>query len=216
MHRRVDELLTSMSTEEKIGQLSQVFSFGASASTDEKIRKGQLGSILFTTDPKQINRMQHIAVEESSHHIPLLFAFDVIHGLRTIFPVPIAMAASWDPSVAKEAQRLAASEARAVGVDWTFAPMVDIARDARWGRIVEGAGEIHISVRLWRELRFLDFKGRTLASRTVLWLPSSTLPGTARLRAGATTMPRTYRTGRCGIYTFLRSKLPLMQALERQ
>jgi beta-glucosidase len=141
VQRRADDLLKSLSTEEKIGQLSQVFFFGPSTSLDERIRKGQMGSILFTTDPKQINRMQRIAMDESPHHIPLLFGFDVIHGLRTVFPVPIAMAASWDPSVAEEAQRIAASEARAVGVEWTFAPMVDIARDARWGRIVEGAGE---------------------------------------------------------------------------
>ncbi len=139
--RKVDALLKSMSSEEKIGQLSQVFFFAPSKSTDERIRKGELGSVLFTTDPAQINRMQRIAVEESPHRIPLLFGFDVIHGLRTVFPVPIAMAASWDPSVAENAQRIAAAEARAVGVQWTFAPMVDIARDARWGRIVEGAGE---------------------------------------------------------------------------
>jgi len=141
VQRKVDELLESMSTEEKIGQLSQVFFFGPSKSIDERIRKGELGSILFTTDPAQINRMQRIAVDESPHHIPLIFGFDVIHGLRTVFPVPIAMAASWDPSLAENAQRIAASESRAVGVQWTFAPMVDIARDARWGRIVEGAGE---------------------------------------------------------------------------
>jgi beta-glucosidase len=139
--RKVNELLKSMSTEEKIGQLSQVFFFAPSKSMDERIRKGELGSVLFTTDPAQINRMQRIAVDESPHHIPLLFGFDVIHGLRTVFPVPIAMAASWDPSVAENAQRIAAAEARAVGVQWTFAPMVDIARDARWGRIVEAAGE---------------------------------------------------------------------------
>lgn len=162
MNRRVDDLLKSMSTEEKIGQLSQVFSFGASASTDAKIRKGDLGSILFTTDPKQINRLQHIAVDESPHHIPLLFGFDVIHGLRTIFPVPIAMAASWDPAVEEEAQRIAASEARAVGVNWTFAPMVDIARDARWGRIVEGAGEDPYLGSAMARAQVLGFQGQHL------------------------------------------------------
>jgi beta-glucosidase len=130
-----------MTTEEKIGQLSQTFFFGPSESIDERIHRGELGAILFTTDPAQINRMQRIAVNESPHHIPLLFGFDVIHGLRTVFPVSIAMAASWNPSVAETAQRIAASEARAVGINWTFAPMVDIARDPRWGRIVEGAGE---------------------------------------------------------------------------
>ena len=139
--QRAEELLKQMTVEEKIGQLSQLFFLGPSKSLDDRIRKGELGSVLFTTDPAQINRMQRIAVNDSPHHIPLLFGFDVIHGLRTIFPVPIAMAASWDPSVEETAQRIAASEARAVGVHWTFAPMVDIAHDARWGRIVEGAGE---------------------------------------------------------------------------
>jgi beta-glucosidase len=93
------------------------------------------------SDPALINKLQHAAVEGSRLHIPLLFGLDVIHGLRTIFPVPIAMAASWDPATVENAQAVAAKEARAVGVHWTFAPMVDIARDPRWGRIVEGAGE---------------------------------------------------------------------------
>lgn len=141
VQRRANELLKTMSTEEKIGQLSQVFFFAPSASLDEKIRKGEVGSVLFTADPAQIDRMQRIAVNESPHHIPLLFGYDAIHGVRTIFPVPIAIAASWDPSVAEAEQRDAASEARAVGVQWVFAPMVDITRDPRWGRIVEGAGE---------------------------------------------------------------------------
>ena len=120
IQHKVDDLLKAMTTEEKIGQLSQTFFFGPSASIDERIHGGELGSILFTTDPAQINRMQRIAVNESPHHIPLLFGSDVIHGLRTIFPVPIAMAASWDPSVAESAQRIAASEARAVGINWTL------------------------------------------------------------------------------------------------
>jgi beta-glucosidase len=85
--------------------------------------------------------LQRIAVEESRLGIPLLFGFDVIHGLRTIFPVPLGMAASWDPQLYERAQAMAAREARAVGIHWAFAPMVDIARDPRWGRIVEGAGE---------------------------------------------------------------------------
>ena len=141
IERRVDDLLKEMSTEEKIGQLSQEFFFRPNSSLDDKIRKGELGSVLFTTDPEQINRMQRIAVNESPHHIPLIFGFDVVHGLAVVFPVPIGMAASWDPQLEENAQRIAADEARTVGVDWTFAPMVDIARDARWGRIVEGAGE---------------------------------------------------------------------------
>ncbi len=108
---------------------------------NDGIRKGEIGSLLFVTDPAMINRFQKIAATESRLKIPLIFGFDVIHGFYTIFPVPIAMAASWDPKMVEGAQTVAAREARVVGINWTFAPMVDIARDPRWGRIVEGAGE---------------------------------------------------------------------------
>ncbi|MGA8940520.1 MAG: beta-glucosidase BglX [Acidobacteriaceae bacterium] len=138
---RADKLLREMSADEKIGQLSQTFAFTANATLEKHVRDGQLGSVLFLMDPAQINKLQRVAVEESRLHIPLLFGLDVIHGFRTVFPVPIAMAASWDPSMVEKAQTVAADEARADGIDWTFAPMVDIARDPRWGRIVEGAGE---------------------------------------------------------------------------
>jgi beta-glucosidase len=141
VHQRVEDLLKQMTVEEKLGQLSQLFEFGKEKAIDDAVAKGQLGSLLFVTDPAEINRLQHLAVEKSRLHIPLIFGFDVIHGFRTIFPVPIAMAASWDPSAATKAQTIAAKEARSVGIDWAFAPMLDIARDPRWGRIVEGAGE---------------------------------------------------------------------------
>ena len=139
--QRADMLLKQMTLDEKIGQLSQLFDFGKEKAIDEAVSKGQLGSLLFVTDPAEINRLQHLAVDQSRLHIPLIFGFDVIHGFRTIFPVPIAMAASWDPSAATKAQTIAAKEARSVGINWAFAPMLDIARDPRWGRIVEGAGE---------------------------------------------------------------------------
>ncbi len=141
VHQRADALLKEMTLEEKIGQLSQLFDFGKSKEIDDAVAKGQLGSLLFVTDPVETNRLQHLAVDKTRLHIPLIFGFDVIHGFRTIFPVPIAMAASWDPSAAVKAQTIAAKEARSVGIDWAFAPMLDIARDPRWGRIVEGAGE---------------------------------------------------------------------------
>ncbi len=141
IRERVDSLLKKMTLDEKIGQLSQLFEFSPQKSIDEAIAKGQLGSVLFVTDPAEINRLQHIAVDNTRLHIPLIFGFDVIHGFRTIFPVPIAMAASWDPAAVTRAQSIAAMEARSVGIDWAFAPMLDIARDPRWGRIVEGAGE---------------------------------------------------------------------------
>jgi beta-glucosidase len=139
--QRANSLLKQMTTDEKIGQMSQIFIFGSGEGAEERIRAGQLGSVLFMTDPAQINRLQHAAVDGSRLHIPLLFGLDVIHGFRTVFPVPIAMAASWDPSMVEKAQSVAAEEARAAGAHWTFAPMLDIARDPRWGRIVEGAGE---------------------------------------------------------------------------
>ena len=138
----VDDLLAKMTLEEKVGQMSQIaLNTPDKALRDERILKGEVGSFLFITDPKEINRLQHLAVEKSRLHIPLIFGYDVIHGFRTIYPVPIALAASWDPAQVEKAQSMAAREASSVGVNWTFAPMVDIARDPRWGRIMEGAGE---------------------------------------------------------------------------
>lgn len=138
----VNDLLGKMTLEEKIGQMSQIALNGPQEiSPDQRILKGQVGSFLFITNPKEINRLQHLAVDQSRLHIPLIFGFDVIHGFRTIYPVPLALAASWDPAMVEHVQSMAAREASAVGINWTFAPMVDIARDPRWGRIMEGAGE---------------------------------------------------------------------------
>ena len=135
-------LLAKMSIEEKIGQLEQAAGqYTSPERAEEWTRKGEVGSFLFFTDPVRINELQKIAVTESPHHIPLLFGYDVIHGFRTIGPIPLALAASWDPAVAEHAQAMAAREASAAGVNWAFSPMVDIARDPRWGRIIEGAGE---------------------------------------------------------------------------
>ena len=145
VRRRADALLQQMTVDEKAGQLNQSSGVGVEGfmkkTPDADIQQGRVGSILWLVDVKEINRMQHVAVEQSRLHIPLLVGFDVIHGYRITFPVPLAMASSWDPKVEEEAQRVAAEDARAAGINWTFAPMVDIARDARWGRIVEGAGE---------------------------------------------------------------------------
>jgi beta-glucosidase len=154
---RVEELLSRMTPAEKAGQLTQYFYFRLPAGApgpvldidpdeqprmvESQLAQGVVGSLLFVTDPAEINRLQRLAVEGNRLGIPALFGFDVIHGLRTVFPVPIAMAASWDPETIEAGQVVAAREARAVGIHWAFAPMVDIARDPRWGRIVEGAGE---------------------------------------------------------------------------
>ena len=146
-HPNAKELLRQMTLEEKIAQLSQIPGFPIKefkeqvGDPEETVAKYGAGSVLWVTEPKEINRWQHIAVEKSRLHIPILFGLDVIHGYHTIFPSPIAMASSWDPKLVEASQTVAAREARAAGIEWTFAPMVDIARDSRWGRMVEGAGE---------------------------------------------------------------------------
>lgn len=144
-HARADALIAQMTPEEKAGQLSQYFYISIfppqAKLVDKALAEGGVGSLLFVSDAAQANRLQKIAVEDTRLKIPLLFGFDVIHGLHTIFPVPLGMAASWDPKLVEQAQAVAAAEARAVGIHWAFAPNVDIARDPRWGRMVEGAGE---------------------------------------------------------------------------
>ena len=144
---RIESLLRSMTLEEKIGQLVQ-YSAGQATGpgtgrTDYKdmIAHGQIGSLLNVIDTPLINEYQRIAVEKSRLHIPLIFGLDVIHGFRTEFPIPLGMASTWDTTLVEKASHVAASEASAIGIRWTFSPMVDTARDARWGRIAEGAGE---------------------------------------------------------------------------
>jgi len=142
--RFVDHLIGQMTLAEKIGQMEQTAGqpmYTAPAKAEELARTGATGSFLFFTDPVRINELQHLAVTGSRLHIPLIFGYDVIHGFRTIAPIPLAMSSSWDPALVTRTQGMAAQEARAAGVDWAFAPMVDIARDARWGRIMESAGE---------------------------------------------------------------------------
>ena len=147
LEARVSELLRKMTLEEKIGQLVQ-YSAGqptgpGTGRTDyeDMIAKGQIGALFNIVTAKRTNAYQRIAVEESRLHIPLLFGLDVIHGLRTVFPIPLGLASTWDPTLVEHTARVAGREASAAGIRWTFSPMVDIARDARWGRMAEGAGE---------------------------------------------------------------------------
>jgi beta-glucosidase len=147
LNGRVEALLKQMTLEEKIGQLVQ-YSPGidqappnSRLSYDELVANGQVGSFLYVVSADRINHYQHIAVEKSRLHIPLIFGMDVIHGHRTIFPAPLALAASWNPAVPETVARMGAVEARADGITWVFSPMVDIARDPRWGRITESNGE---------------------------------------------------------------------------
>lgn len=138
---KVESLLSQMTLEEKIGQMNQISSYGNIEDMSVLIKKGEVGSILNEVDPVRVNALQRVAVEESRLGIPLLIARDVIHGFKTIFPIPLGQAASFDPSVAEEGARVAAIEAASVGVRWTFSPMIDVARDPRWGRMAEGCGE---------------------------------------------------------------------------
>jgi beta-glucosidase len=144
---RVESILRQMTLEEKVGQLVQ-YSAGqptgpGTGRSDyaDMIARGQIGSLFNVIDPHEINRYQKIAMEKSRLHIPILFGLDVIHGFKTEFPIPLGLASTWDSSIVEKASRVAAMEAAADGIRWTFSPMVDIARDARWGRMAEGAGE---------------------------------------------------------------------------
>ncbi|MBU1345439.1 MAG: beta-glucosidase BglX [Alphaproteobacteria bacterium] len=145
---QVQDLLGRMTLDEKIGQLNQVpggrqraLNSRLDAAALERVRRGEIGSFLHVAGAAQIRELQRVAVEESRLGVPLLFGMDVVHGYKTLFPVPLALAASWDPALVEQTARVAAVEATAAGLNWTFSPMIDIARDARWGRVVEGAGE---------------------------------------------------------------------------
>lgn len=141
--KKAKQLLSKMTLDEKLGQLSQVCSPGAHIPDylAESIRQGRISSVINEVDLNVNNELQRIAVEETRLGIPLLIGRDVIHGFKTIFPIPLGQAASWSPDVVEKGARIAAEEAAKVGVNWTFAPMIDIARDPRWGRIAESLGE---------------------------------------------------------------------------
>ncbi|NNC99117.1 MAG: glycosyl hydrolase, partial [Gammaproteobacteria bacterium] len=140
---RVDELLSHMSLGEKIGQMSQLPGGGGSLPEHlaRSLRESRVGSVLNEVNADIVNEMQRICVEESRLGIPLLIGRDVIHGFKTIFPIPIGQAATWDPELVQQGASVSAMEAAASGVNWTFAPMIDITRDPRWGRIAESLGE---------------------------------------------------------------------------
>jgi len=160
IERRIDALLRQMTLQEKIGQLVQYN--GDTPEAAAQAKAGRVGSLLNATGADRITELQR-AAEQSRLKIPLIFGYDVIHGYRTIFPVPLAGAASFDPTLVEQSERVAAKEATAAGVKWTFAPMVDIARDPRWGRIVEGAGEDPYLGSAMAAARVRGFQGANMA-----------------------------------------------------
>ena len=172
--KSIDSLLASMTLDEKLGQLSQFSGFaavtgpGAIEANMDDVRKGRVGSFLNVTGVAEVRKLQKAAVEETRLHIPLLFGLDVIHGARTVFPIPLAEASSWSPAAVQENARIAALEATAFGVNWTFAPMVDISRDPRWGRITEGSGEDPLLGSVMAVARVRGFQGNDLRSPTSL------------------------------------------------
>lgn len=140
IENKVETLLHKMTLEEKLGQMNQLSPWNFE-DLAKRVRKGEVGSILNVVNPEEVNKIQKIAVEESRLGIPLIVSRDVIHGYKTIFPIPLGQAATFNPEVVKEGARVAAIEASADGIRWTFAPMIDVARDPRWGRIAESCGE---------------------------------------------------------------------------
>ncbi len=171
---KVEALLKKMTIEEKVGQMNQYNGFwdvtgpvpeeGNAEKKYEHLRKGWVGSMLTVRGAKEVRAVQKIVTEESRLGIPLIIGFDVIHGYKTLSPIPLAEAASWDLEAIKKSAEVAAAEASASGINWTFGPMVDIARDARWGRVMEGAGEDPFLGSRVAEARVKGFQGENLAA----------------------------------------------------
>jgi len=161
IERRIDALLGQMTVEEKAGQLTLLD--GINPRIPDLVKQGLAGSIINAYGAERANSIQRIAMEQSRLKIPLIFGYDVIHGYRTIFPLPLASAGSFDPEMIERSERVAAKESTAAGVKWVFAPMVDIARDPRWGRIVEGAGEDPYLGSVVAVARVRGFQGDSMA-----------------------------------------------------
>lgn len=191
---KVDSVLQLMTLEEKVGQLNQYNGFwditgpspkeGQAAKKYEDLKKGLVGSMLNVKGVKDVKALQKIAVEQTRLGIPLLFGFDVIHGYKTISPIPLAEAASWDLEAIKKSAAIAAEEAAAVGLNWTFAPMIDISRDARWGRVMEGAGEDTFLGSKIAVARIQGFQGEDLAATNTILACAKHFAGYAFAESG--------------------------------
>ncbi len=188
---RIDQLMDKMSIEEKVGQMVQYS--GDSKATGplkatpdqvEDVKNGMVGSMLNVTGAENVREMQKLAVENSRFGIPIIFALDVVHGYKTISPIPLAEACSWDLTAIEKSARIAAIEASAAGINWTFAPMVDIARDPRWGRVMEGAGEDTYYGSLVAAARVKGFQGSDLKNKTSIVACAKHFAGYGGVEAG--------------------------------
>ncbi len=174
IEQKVNDLLKQMTLEEKIGQMNQYNGFwnftgpspdgGDAAYKYKNLASGRVGSMLNVRGVKEVREVQKVAVEQSRLGIPLIIGFDLIHGYKTVSPIPLAESASWDIDAIEKSAALGAKEAAAAGINWTFAPMVDITRDARWGRVMEGAGEDPFLGSKIAAARVRGFQGEDLSS----------------------------------------------------
>ena len=216
---KVDSLLTIMTLEEKVGQMNQYNGFwdvtgpspegGNAEKKYDDLRKGRVGSMLTVRGTDQVRAVQKIVVEESRLGIPLIIGFDVIHGYKTLSPIPLAEAASWDLEAIKKSASVAAAEAAASGINWTFAPMVDISRDPRWGRVMEGAGEDPFLGSAIARARVRGFQGDDLSA-------VNTIAATAKHFAayGFAEAGREYNKADIGTVTLHNIVLPPFKAAE--
>ena len=225
---RIESLIAKMTSAEKAGQLScfsdQIrpigvpfnpgLATGGAAEQIARIKTGQIGMLFNGVGYAGAKAAQDAAMA-TRLKIPLIFAGDVIHGLRTAYPLPIAEACAFDPDLAERTARAAALETTARGIHWTFAPMVDVARDQRWGRVAEGSGEDpYLGIQL-AKARIRGFQGTTFAIRPALRPAPSISPHTARSRAARITISRRYRPPRCTRSISRRSRRRSMQASRR-
>jgi len=166
MEKDINLLISKMTLQEKIGQMNQLTGTGLSGDMKGLIKGGNVGSIINELDIKTINELQKVAVKESRLGIPIIFSRDVIHGFKTIFPIPLGQAATWNPQIAEDGARIAAIEASSYGIRWTFAPMIDVARDPRWGRVAESCGEDPFLTSVMGKAMIIGFQGENLSDAT--------------------------------------------------
>ncbi|MEO9513854.1 MAG: beta-glucosidase BglX [Flavobacteriaceae bacterium] len=215
--QKIDTLLEAMTLEEKVGQMNQYNGFwdvtgpapkGGNAEIKyQHLKKGLVGSMLNVVGTKEVRKLQQLVVEETRLGIPLLFGYDVIHGYKTISPIPLAEAASWDLEAIERSAQIAADEASAVGINWTFAPMVDISRDARWGRVMEGGGEdAYLGAKI-AKARIAGFQGKDLSKPNTIAACAKHFAAYGFVEAG-----RDYNTADIGTSTLFNTVLPPFKA----
>lgn len=214
---KVEALLQKMTLDEKIGQMNQYNGFwdvtgpvpknGDAALKYEHLRKGLVGAVLNVRGVDKVRKLQEIVVNETRLGIPLLFGFDVIHGFKTIFPIPLAEAASWDLEAIEKSARISAIEASSAGINWTFAPMLDVTRDARWGRVMEGAGEDPFLGSKIGVARIKGFQGNNLSSKNTIAATAKHFAGYGFVESG-----RDYNTVDVGTVTLFNTIFPPFQA----